>query len=34
VKIRYEATFVDGLINSITLGIYNPYTLVIEGDII
>jgi hypothetical protein len=33
VKIKYQATFVDGLLNGITLGIYNPYSLVIEGDI-
>ena len=34
VKVRYEATFVDGLINAITFGIYNPFTLIIEGDVI
>jgi hypothetical protein len=34
VKIQYQATFVDGLINSITFGIYNPFTLIIEGDVI
>jgi hypothetical protein len=34
VKMRYEATFLDGLINVITAGIYNPFTLVIEGDVL
>ena len=34
VKMSYEATFVDGLINLITFGIYNPFTLIIEGDVI
>ena len=33
VKVHYEMTFVDGLINTITFGIYNPFTLIIEGDI-
>jgi hypothetical protein len=33
VKIMYQETFVNGLINGITLGIYNPYSLEIEGDI-
>jgi hypothetical protein len=34
VKMHYEMTFVDGLINVITFGIYNPFTLIIEGDVI
>lgn len=34
VKMRYEMTFVDGLINTITFGIYNPFTLIIEGDVV
>jgi hypothetical protein len=32
VKVRYEQTFVDGFVNAITLGMYNPYTLTLEGD--
>jgi len=33
VKITYQMTFVNGLVNLITLNIYNPLTLDIEGDI-
>lgn len=33
VKVKYQMTFVDGLINGITGGIYNPLDLTIEGDI-
>ena len=34
IKIHYEMTFVDGLINFITFAIYNPFTLTVEGDVI
>ena len=34
VKVHYQMTFVDGLINFLTFGIYNPFTLIIEGDVI
>lgn len=34
IKFQYQMTFVDGLINAITFGIYNPFTLTIEGDIV
>jgi hypothetical protein len=33
VKVTYQMTFVNGLLNMITIGIYNPLTLEIEGDI-
>ena len=33
IKIHYQMTFVNGLLNFITAGIYNPFTLTIEGDI-
>ena len=33
IKIHYQMTFVNGLLNVITAGIYNPFTLTIEGDI-
>jgi Bor protein len=33
-KINYQMTFVNGLLNAITFGIYNPFTLTIEGDVI
>ena len=32
VKITYEMTFVQGLINVVTFGIYNPFLLTVEGD--
>ncbi len=27
-------TFVDGLISEITFGIYNPVTVIVEGDVV
>ncbi|MFZ0456406.1 MAG: hypothetical protein WAM24_21840 [Ignavibacteriaceae bacterium] len=33
IKIHYQMTFVNGLLNAITAGIYNPFTLTIEGDV-
>ena len=34
VKVKYQMTFVNGLLNAITAGIYNPFTLTINGDVI
>jgi len=34
VKLKYQQTFVNGLVNALTLGIYNPFTLIIEGDVV
>jgi hypothetical protein len=34
VKVHYQETFVDGLVNIITFGVYNPFTLTVEGDVI
>lgn len=34
IRMRYQQTFVNGLVNLITFGIYNPFTLTIEGDIV
>lgn len=33
VKMKYQQTFVNGLVNVLTFGIYNPFTLKIEGDV-
>ena len=34
VKMKYQQTFVNGLVGAITLGIYTPFTLKIEGDVV
>lgn len=34
VKVHYQMTFVDGLVASITVGIYTPFTLTLEGDVV
>jgi hypothetical protein len=34
VRFRYEMTFVDGLVNTITFAVYNPFTLTVEGDVV
>ncbi len=34
VRIKYQMTFVNGLVNLITFGIYNPFTLTVEGDVV
>jgi hypothetical protein len=34
VKITYQMSFVNGLLNIITLQIYNPFTLTVEGDVV
>ena len=34
VRIRYQATFIDGLIGGITFGIYMPFTLTVSGDVV
>lgn len=33
-RIKTEQTFVDSLIGSLTWGIYNPYTIHYEGDVV
>jgi hypothetical protein len=33
VKIKYQQTFINGLVGALTMGIYTPFTLTIEGDI-
>ena len=33
-RITTQSSFVDGLISTITLGIYNPWTIHYEGDIV
>jgi hypothetical protein len=34
IKVNYQMTFVNGLLNVITFQIYNPCTLTIEGDVV
>lgn len=34
VEWKYQQTFVDGLLGFITLGIYSPFTLTVEGDVV
>lgn len=34
VRMKYQLKFVDGLVSFITLGIYTPFTLSIEGDVV
>lgn len=34
VKIKYQQTFMNGLVGFATLGIYIPYTLTVEGDVV
>jgi hypothetical protein len=34
VRMTYQATFLNGLISTITFGIYHPFTLTIEGDVV
>ena len=34
VRMKYQMTFVNGLLNLVTFGIYNPFTLTIEGDVV
>ncbi|MDH3267504.1 MAG: Bor family protein [Ignavibacteria bacterium] len=34
IRMKYQMTFVNGLLNFITLGIYNPFTLTVEGDVV
>ena len=33
VKLKYQQTFVNGLVSGLTFGIYSPFTLTIEGDV-
>ena len=34
IRITHQITFVDGLIGSVTGGIYTPTSLIVEGDVI
>ncbi len=34
VRVKYQQTFVNGLLGAITLGIYAPFTLTVEGDVV
>lgn len=34
IRMKYQQTFVNGLLSIITIGIYNPFTLTIEGDVV
>ena len=34
VKMQYQMSFLNGLLNLITFGIYSPFTLTVEGDIV
>jgi len=34
VRMTYQMTFVDGLLGAITFGIYSPFTLTVEGDVV
>ncbi len=34
IRMKYQQTFVNGLIGLLTLGIYNPFSLTIEGDVV
>ena len=34
VKMQYQMSFVNGLLNVITFGIYSPFTLIVEGDVV
>lgn len=34
VKFVYQMTFINGLCNYITFGVYNPFTLTVEGDVV
>jgi hypothetical protein len=33
VKLKYQQTFINGLVGGLTFGIYTPFTLTIEGDV-
>jgi hypothetical protein len=32
VRVKYQMTFIDGLVGALTFGIYTPFTLTVEGD--
>jgi len=34
VRMKYQQTFIDGLVGALTLGIYTPFTLTVEGDVV
>ncbi len=33
VKMKYQQTFINGLVAGLTFGIYTPFSLTIEGDV-
>lgn len=33
VRIKYQQTFINGLVGALTFGIYTPFTLTVEGDV-
>lgn len=34
IRMKYQQTFIDGLVGGLTLGIYTPFTLTVEGDVV
>ena len=34
ISMKYQQTFLNGLVGLLTLGIYNPFSLTIEGDVV
>lgn len=34
VRLKYQQTFINGLVGAITWGIYTPFTLTVEGDVV
>ncbi|MNT78813.1 hypothetical protein D3C72_2180850 [compost metagenome] len=34
IRITHQITFIDGLIGSVTMGIYTPTTVIVEGDVV
>ena len=34
VRIKYEQTFLNGLVGVLTLGLYTPFTLTVKGDVV
>lgn len=34
VKLKYQQTFINGLVGGLTFGIYTPFTLTVEGDVV
>jgi Bor protein len=34
VRLKYQQTFINGLVGGLTFGIYTPFTLTVEGDVV